>query len=72
MSESFYLSQDNDSHWYVIPFSKKEEWYEFLELDTDDPLSWEVPEWADSIGGSYTNVIFREYNKDGKCFDSSI
>lgn len=48
------LAQDNDAHWYIIPEEKDIEWGEFLELDSDDPISWDVPEWAQQIDNPFT------------------
>jgi hypothetical protein len=59
--EGYTLHQDNDSHWYVIPADKVPEWEEFLELDPDDPESWDAPEWAEAVGGSPSLVIFNSY-----------
>lgn len=61
--EGYYLSQDNDTHWYVIPVEYEDEWRDFLDLDSDDPSSWDTPEWAEAIGGSPSNVIFHSYEK---------
>lgn len=51
------LTTDNDSHWYVIPVAKGDEWESFLD-DRDDP---EAPEWAVRIGGSPSLVSFEHY-----------
>lgn len=58
MNERYFLSQDQSCHWYIIPVSKREEWSKFNALDEDDPASWEVPEWAEMIGGDYQRVTF--------------
>lgn len=62
--EGFYLTQDNDCHWYVVPAEKETEWSEFLELDPNDEASWDVPEWAEQVGGSPTLVKFKSYHID--------
>lgn len=59
--EGYFLSSDNDGHWYVIPIDKEEEWSEFMDLDEDDIASWDVPEWADAIGGAPSLVRFTDY-----------
>lgn len=61
--EGYYLSQDNDCHWYVIPTEHRDEWHDFLNLDTDDPTSWDVPEWAYSVGGSPSLIVFHSYER---------
>lgn len=64
MYEDYILTQDNDCHWYVIPYEKEEEWGDFLELDPDDEDSWDVPDWAEQVGGSPSLVKFSEYRID--------
>lgn len=59
----YILVTDNDSHWYVIPYEREEDWNYFLELDPDDEASWDVPSWADAVGGSPSNVVFKDYWK---------
>lgn len=61
--DGYFLSQDHDCHWYVIPVQHKSEWFDFLDLDTDDPTAWDVPEWADRVGGSPSLIIFNKYKK---------
>jgi hypothetical protein len=45
---------DQSGHDYFVPVERKEEWMSFLELDEDDPGSWDVPEWAERIDGTFT------------------
>lgn len=59
MENEFRVVQDGDAHWYVIPADREEEWGDFCSLDPDDEEAWNVPEWADAIGGSPSNVVFR-------------
>jgi len=59
-SERFYLSRDNDSHWYVIPAAKRREWEEWLDIPEDDERAWEVPDFARPVGGSPTLVTFTD------------
>lgn len=59
--DGFFLSTDNDSHWYVIPVEKETEWAEFLELDPDDEASWDIPEWAEAVGGAPSLIVFNNY-----------
>lgn len=58
MSERFFLSQDKDSHWYLIPEDKREDWYTWCDLDTDDDASWDVPSYAEAINGPPSVVTF--------------
>ena len=62
MSERFFLAQDNSSHWYVIPVSKRDEWSAWLDLDGDDERAWDVPEWALRTYGAPSLVIFEAPN----------
>ena len=59
--EGYTLAVDNDSHWYVIPVDKSDEWNDFVNLDPDDEESWDVPEWAEAIGGHPSLVTFTKY-----------
>lgn len=47
------LVKDNSCHRYYIPFDKIKEWYEWTEMDEDNPASWEEPEYAHSVDGGY-------------------
>lgn len=58
MTRLFFLSQDHDCHWYMIPADKRREWSEFLSIDPDDDRSWDVPEWAHGLGGGPEQVEF--------------
>ncbi|WP_312405186.1 hypothetical protein [Rhizobium sp.] len=58
LTERFYLSQDNDGHWFVIPVSKASEWGEWLRIDSDDERAWTAPDFAKQVGGSPCLVTF--------------
>lgn len=57
----FQLVQDSDSHWYVIPADKNDEWEEFVTIPEDDERSWDVPAYAVAVGGSPSLVKFDSY-----------
>lgn len=59
--KGFILIQDNDAHWYVVPEEMKSEWFNFIELDPDDEVSLDVPEWAEAVGGSPSLITFYNY-----------
>lgn len=61
MGKGFFLSQDGDCHWYVVPKDKKKEWDEWRELDEDNKRSWEAPYFAIEIGGCPSQVIFKDF-----------
>lgn len=56
--DRFYLTQDNDSHWYVVPLVNKHEWDEWCDIDPDDERAWMPPEFAKAVGGSPCLVTF--------------
>jgi len=56
------LVQDNDAHWYVIPDSRRLEWFAWLEIDPDDERAWDAPEWAVSVNGAPNRVTFDAYD----------
>ena len=54
----FVLVQDNDSSWYVIPAQHVVAWDTFCQIDPDDEKWWDVPKWAQRVGGSPSLVTF--------------
>lgn len=52
----FILVQDEDSHWYVIPQEKQEE---FERLVNTEDVDW--PGWVEQVGGSPRLVKFFGY-----------
>lgn len=48
----YFLDQDEDCHWYLIPADKRAEWEAFR----DDPEY--LPEWAEPLGGGPNRVEF--------------
>lgn len=59
--ERYFLSRDSSSHWYVVPVSKLEEWETWCNLDEDDERAWDVPKWAQKVGGSPSLVTFEAF-----------
>lgn len=57
----YILIQDNDCHWYVIPYEREEEWYDWTDSESDD-----VPDWAYRIGGAYTLIQFENPTYNNK------
>ncbi len=62
MRERFFLAQDNSSHWYVVPVSKRDEWSAWLELNEDDEKAWDAPDWALRTYGAPSLVTFEAPN----------
>lgn len=58
MALRFILTQDNDSHWYVVPVDKMAEWDAWLEIDADDERAWDAPDFARPVGGAPSLVTF--------------
>ncbi len=56
--ERWYLTTDNDSHWYVVPLARRGEWEAWCEIDPDDERAWTPPEFAVVVGGSPGLVTF--------------
>jgi hypothetical protein len=56
--ERFFLGQDNDCHWYVIPDARRGDWEMWLAIPDGDEHGWDVPEWAKCVGGSPGLVTF--------------
>ena len=50
-TRGFFPARDNDGHWYLIPEANREEWDRFLNIPEDDQRSWDVPDFAESLGG---------------------
>lgn len=53
------LIQDDDSHWYVIPASKKHEWFSWCE--SDEYMDGITPDYAKKVGGGASQVEFGDY-----------
>ena len=60
MSERYYLAQDNDSHWYIVPCDNRYQWDSWLCIPPEDTRSWDIPEYAKAIGGSPSMVTFTD------------
>lgn len=55
------LVQDNDSHWYVIPKDKNDAWNDFCAIPSDDERAWDIPDFAEQVGGCPSLVLFKTY-----------
>jgi hypothetical protein len=53
----FYLAQDDDCHWYVVPFAKRHEFEDWVASGEPDG----EPEGVERVGGSPTLVTFADY-----------
>lgn len=57
----YFLTQDNDGHWFVVPVEKQKDFDKWTEMDPDDPDSWDAPEYAKQVGGWPGLVKFKEF-----------
>ncbi len=62
MSERYFLDQDRDCHWYVVPVSLKKEWDVWNELDIETEEAWTPPEGVKEVGGWPGSVTFTDPN----------
>jgi len=60
MTERYYLDRDNDSHWYVVPVSRKDDWEAWLGLGEDEEAGWDEPDFVARVGGSPSLVTFTD------------
>lgn len=57
-SKKYFLDQDQSSHWYLVDNHFREQWNTFKNLDEDNPLCWNTPEYASMIGCHPNKIIF--------------
>lgn len=58
----YIITSDNDGHHYVIPKACEDKWSKWLDIPSDDERSWDVPDYAEAVGGSPTLVSFPSYD----------
>ena len=58
MADRYFLSQDNDCHWYLVPVRLTPTWVEWLALDSDDERAWTEPAGVLAVNGAPTRVTF--------------
>lgn len=61
--EKYCLEQDQSSHWYVIPVSKREHWNTWVNLPEDDEKSWEAPDYAERINSPFS-ITFDSFEEE--------
>lgn len=54
MTEYYFLDNDDDGHWYLVPHNQRAEWYSWLNFDGEA----DVPVWARLLSGGPQDVIF--------------
>lgn len=58
-NKQYFLDTDGSCHWYLIDYSQKKEWDEWIDLDEEDPNAWEAPDFAKRIDGPQS-IIFQK------------
>ena len=58
MPQRYFLSADEDGHWFVVPLDKTQEWHKWRDLDQDSEEAWEPPAWASPVDGNPSRVTF--------------
>lgn len=61
--KKYFLDQDDSGHWYLVESAHRADWESWLELDEDDKVSWDPPEFAIRIGGGPQQIDF-DYNAE--------
>lgn len=54
----YFLSQDQDCHWYLIPAEFRADWERWTELPPEDDEAWSVPVYAEMLGGGPDDLEF--------------
>ena len=57
----YYITTDQDSHYYVVPLEKKDEWEAWCNLDPEQEDAWDPPNFAYAIGGCPTQIVFENW-----------
>ena len=57
-AERFFLTQDSDCHWYVVPVANRSEWDEWCNISSDDERAWTPPSFAKPINGNPSRITF--------------
>jgi hypothetical protein len=60
MADRYFLSQDHDCHWYLVPMRLTQVWSEWLALDGDDEKAWTEPEGVIAVNGAPDRVTFEK------------
>ena len=58
MDKLYFLGKDNSGHNYLVLAKFRDQWEDWLEVDEDDPESWDAPEFAKMIGTNISRVEF--------------
>jgi hypothetical protein len=53
----FFLAEDGDCHWFVVPVERRTEWDEWADLPSSDERAWTPPDYARAVGGSPSALV---------------
>ena len=56
--KKYFLDQDEDCHWYIIPNENRAEWDIWTNLDPHKKEAWIVPIFAEAIDGFPSSIAF--------------
>ena len=56
--KQYFLSRDNDAHWYLVDNAIRDQWFAWLDIPSDDERSWKVPAGAERLDGGPEMVVF--------------
>ena len=56
----YFLGGDNSGHNYIVPVERRKEWNKWCNLDEDDPIAWNTPEYAVRVNGSIELITFTD------------
>jgi len=49
--DRYFIGADCSGHTYLVPMSKRQQWYEWADIPEEDERAWEVPDFAKRIDG---------------------
>jgi hypothetical protein len=61
--QRYFVGQDNDCHWYLIPVELYDKYSAWIDMDPKDPASWEEPEGIERIDGPH-RLTFTDPRED--------
>ena len=56
--EPYFIDNDDNGHWYVLPAARREEWDSWLDKITNSPAAPVLPAWATYINGPANLIEF--------------
>lgn len=56
--QRYFLAQDNDSHWWIVPVARHAEFEKWAEHINNYTTALAPPDWAIEVGGCPSLVTF--------------